>query len=516
MINTTPLAPYTVSQVSDAGVQTTDTAQNELKWPFMAAVYHKYRRYDDTDASRACSATFLGGRYLMTSGRCGATLSDGLEDYAIVGINDLNHVGSEGQKVAIRHVYLPDNYQAVTPLSDSFAKPSLHDIAIIELEYEASGTPVKLAPETLADALISGDVMTVMGWKNASDQGFTYSKSLNQSELPYVDRSTCQNLGGNYIYVGDDAVCAGDIADVKGACTGDSGSPLMINHDGTFKQVGIASWGNECSQADPYGVYTSIAKYSDWIKARTSGVSYVQQNVSVTVNKKALVTIPVKNYSDKAFAITGFELPEGVTIFDNQCADEVAQFKSCSVVARVDREKAGLNPEDYDTELKLKMQTSHPEASELPVTIHFNNNYDKEDTFEPGMYLLKKTSVSANKITLVKVQVPNHTGEAFSISDFELADGVTIYDNRCPDVLAENDTCSVIVRVDREKAGMNPEDYDTEVNLSLYIRMSQSGDSVLPAIIHFSGSYQSDDTYDPGMSPSEFPGTPEDLENGLD
>lgn len=38
LINTTPLAPYTVSQVSDAGVQTTDTAQNELK-------YYLWRRF---------------------------------------------------------------------------------------------------------------------------------------------------------------------------------------------------------------------------------------------------------------------------------------------------------------------------------------------------------------------------------------------------------------------------------------------------------------------------------------
>ena len=46
---------------------------------------------------------------------------------------------------------------------------------------------------------------------------------------------------------------------------GDSGGPLVTEHDGTWQQVGIVSWGMGCAQKDQPGVYTNVHNYVDWI-----------------------------------------------------------------------------------------------------------------------------------------------------------------------------------------------------------------------------------------------------------
>lgn len=57
-------------------------------------------------------------------------------------------------------------------------------------------------------------------------------------------------------------ICAA--ATGKGSCNGDRGGPLVNNENGEL--VGLVSWGAGCANPKYPGVYSNIAKATDWIK----------------------------------------------------------------------------------------------------------------------------------------------------------------------------------------------------------------------------------------------------------
>lgn len=49
---------------------------------------------------------------------------------------------------------------------------------------------------------------------------------------------------------------------------GDSGGPLMVLIEDNYYLAGIVSFGYKCANSNP-GVYTNVAKFSDWIRKIT-------------------------------------------------------------------------------------------------------------------------------------------------------------------------------------------------------------------------------------------------------
>lgn len=80
-----------------------------------------------------------------------------------------------------------------------------------------------------------------------------------QVNVPINDDSTC-----NFPYYDSSTqICAGDIKNRKDSCSGDSGGPLMKNHNGLWNLIGIVSYGD--GGCFGYGVYTKVNEYFDWI-----------------------------------------------------------------------------------------------------------------------------------------------------------------------------------------------------------------------------------------------------------
>ena len=75
---------------------------------------------------------------------------------------------------------------------------------------------------------------------------------------------------GNYDYttthsVFESQICSGYVEGGTDTCQGDSGGPMVCFQDGSWKLVGITSWGVGCAERKSPGVYTRVTDYLDWI-----------------------------------------------------------------------------------------------------------------------------------------------------------------------------------------------------------------------------------------------------------
>ena len=79
-------------------------------------------------------------------------------------------------------------------------------------------------------------------------------------------------------------LCAGYAEAEKGPCEGDSGGPLVCRRAGSWRLVGIVSWGggeeSVCASAKNPGVFTRVEHYVDWIKKHVDDRMYTTPSCS--------------------------------------------------------------------------------------------------------------------------------------------------------------------------------------------------------------------------------------------
>ncbi|CAM3606984.1 S1 family peptidase [Vibrio aquimaris] len=332
------------------------SATSKNDWPFMAAMVAKFT--SDTQQGQFCGASFIGGRYVLTAAHCVNGIEADEFDVA-VGVHDLSHISNEGQRIAVRSYYMHQDYNERT---------MSNDIAIVELEHPVASPQVKVAEEVDVNNLNSGDTLTVTGWgRQDAYNPLSFSKTLFKVDVPFVDKGTCQNLGLDYFLIGDDAICAGDLAGGKDSCQGDSGGPLMTKIGNDYKQVGVVSWGLGCGNPNAPGVYANVGHFegNGWIEKNTANVSYTQNTILRDRSGQHDVHLPITNFSAEAFNVTDITLPAGVSLIANNCSTTLNASEVCSIDVRVDASVA-LASSDRAT---LKVDTNHSVAGDLLMNI---------------------------------------------------------------------------------------------------------------------------------------------------
>lgn len=88
--------------------------------------------------------------------------------------------------------------------------------------------------------------------------------------LPLITHEDCEKrlqttrLGKTF-HLDESFICAGS-EEGRDACKGDGGNPLVCQIGNNFFQIGIVSWGIDCGINGVPGVYTNVAKFTDWIR----------------------------------------------------------------------------------------------------------------------------------------------------------------------------------------------------------------------------------------------------------
>lgn len=144
------------------------------------------------------------------------------------------------------------------------------DIAVLELENEIVYSniirPICISGYTMEIYSISRGIVAGFGRSEFSAME-SVARKLN---LPIQNYHDCSNDSRISFLMSSRTICGGD-SNGSGVCDGDSGSGLIVFHEGFFYLRGIISVSrlnefNQCN-VDMPSVFTDALKFDDWIKS---------------------------------------------------------------------------------------------------------------------------------------------------------------------------------------------------------------------------------------------------------
>jgi secreted trypsin-like serine protease len=223
----------------------------EYEFPWQVSVRRK------ASGDHFCGGIIINENWIMTAAHCmdgevPATLR------MVVGEYQRTAASTVRQYLDVSTIIVHENYNSAT---------SENDISLVKLV-----DPVKFNENVTAVCAPDPDDQYVYRKSQCSGWGTINSGGACCPDiLRYVTMNVTTNELCDAVYTRDtitaDMICASDNVGgtERDSCQGDSGGPLTIKEaDGTFRVVGIVSWGIGCASGYP-GVYNRVGYEVDWI-----------------------------------------------------------------------------------------------------------------------------------------------------------------------------------------------------------------------------------------------------------
>ncbi|XP_022121949.2 collagenase [Pieris rapae] len=205
-----------------------------------------------TGGQSVCGSALISANRALTAAHCWKTAShDGILMTLVFASNRLF---TGGLRVITNNVQVHDEYNTAT---------RANDIAMIVLPTVVSTEYIRPISIASGNNLYNGVVGTAAGFGVVSDgTSITTGQTLNHVDLTVISNQECARTFAAFVV--SSTLCVSG-ANGKSTCSGDGGSPLVVNDE----LIGLASFesASGCQRNLPAG-FTRITSYNTWIRSR--------------------------------------------------------------------------------------------------------------------------------------------------------------------------------------------------------------------------------------------------------